>query len=87
MAGMPRMLMRPECRRVARLLQTYLDDELHEDQVQVVGAHLERCDRCGLDAQLIEAVRLAVSELAVPTDRRAMLRLEGFLEQLVEERR
>lgn len=76
--------MRPECRRVARLLQTYLDEELRDHQAQVVAAHLERCDRCGLDAQLIEAVRLAVSELAVPTDHLALLRLEGFLDQLVD---
>lgn len=59
---------------MARLVQTYLDGELDLERAEAVASHLERCDRCGPDAELLEAVRHALAGLAVLVDRDAACR-------------
>ncbi len=67
---------------MARLVQTYLDGELDLGKAEAVASHLERCERCGPDAELLEAVRHALAGLAVPVDPDVMERLEALLHDL-----
>jgi anti-sigma factor RsiW len=66
------------------MVQTYLDGELDLDKAQVVASHLGRCERCGPDAELLEAVRDALAGLAVPVDPVVLERLEALLHDLAQ---
>ncbi|CAN5284976.1 hypothetical protein BH23ACT9_BH23ACT9_38970 [soil metagenome] len=67
---------------MARLVQTYLDGELDLERAEAVASHLERCDRCGPDAELLDAVRHALAGLAVAVDPVVLERLEALLDDL-----
>jgi anti-sigma factor RsiW len=75
---------RAECWRTARLLQRHLDGELGLLSRSEVSAHLRRCRRCGMDADVYRALRAAL--LASQTDQAAELqaleRLNRFAARL-----
>ena len=48
------------CRKVGKVLQTHLDGELDVERRRKVAAHLEECERCGLEADVLEGVRAAL---------------------------
>lgn len=48
------------CRKVAKVLQSHLDGELDEDRRRKVAAHLDECERCGLEAEVLDGVRSAL---------------------------
>ena len=48
------------CRKVGKVLQTHLDGELDDERRRRVAAHLEECERCGLEADVLEGVRAAL---------------------------
>ena len=48
------------CRKVGKVLQTHLDGELDDERRDKVAAHLEECERCGLEADVLEGVRAAL---------------------------
>lgn len=48
------------CRKVAKVLQSHLDGELDEESRRKVAAHLDDCERCGLEAEVLEGVRHAL---------------------------
>jgi anti-sigma factor RsiW len=48
------------CRKVAKVLQSHLDDELDEERRRKVAAHLDECERCGLEAEVLDGVRSAL---------------------------
>lgn len=75
----PRRLRRPpDCRRVARVLQAYLDGELTDDAQEVVAEHLRHCERCGIDARVYREVKRSLRSLATSPDRRAITRLRAY---------
>lgn len=74
-------LMPADCRKAARLLQSYLDGELDEVAARRVAAHLEACRRCGLEAATYSEIKRALTRHgAVPAD--AVERLRAFGEHL-----
>lgn len=48
------------CRKVGKVLQTHLDGELDEARRRKVAAHLDECERCGLEAEVLDGVRAAL---------------------------
>lgn len=48
------------CRKVGKVLQTHLDGELDDTRRRMVAAHLEECERCGLEADVLAGVRAAL---------------------------
>lgn len=68
----------PDCRKVARVLQSYLDGELPEDDHQVVAEHLRHCERCGIDARVYRDVKRSLQGLAVTPDRHDIARLRAY---------
>ncbi len=48
------------CRKVGKILQSQLDGELDDNRREQVAAHLAECERCGLEAEVLEGVRLAL---------------------------
>ena len=54
-------LIRPDCYRVAKVLQAYLDGEVDAATAGDVSAHLEHCRRCGLEAGTYRAIKSAIA--------------------------
>ncbi len=73
-------LMMPDCNRVRKVLQAYLDGEIDESQAGFVAAHLAQCDRCGIEAELYERVKASLRELRAAPDPDALTRLRQFAE-------
>ena len=48
------------CRKVAKVLQSHLDGELDDERRRKVAAHLDECERCGLEADVLSGVRSAL---------------------------
>ena len=70
------------CHQVGKVLQTYLDSELDDDASRKVAAHLEDCRRCGLEAEVYEALKDSLQrDRADPTDE-PVQRLRQFGERL-----
>ncbi len=76
-------LMRSECARVARVLQTYLDGEADPPTEAMVTAHLEFCQRCGLEAGTYRAIKAALGATRpAEVDGAVVQRLRQFAEHL-----
>jgi len=80
------LMMRARCRRVARVLQGYLDGEADTSTAALVSEHLEECRRCGLEASTYMAIKavIAASDAARPTsvDPDVVRRLDEFARRL-----
>lgn len=72
----------PDCRRVAALMQAYLDGELPPSETATVAAHLDDCLRCGIDAEIYRRVKAAVQGLRTPADPGAVRRLRSYAQDL-----
>lgn len=77
-----RLMMPPDCREVARVMQSYLDGELPESESHLVAEHLEHCERCGVEADVYREVKRSLGQLATPSDRDAVTRLRTFADEL-----
>ena len=80
-----RLFQPPDCREVQQVLQSYLDGELPEAEHHKVAAHLEHCDRCGIDADVYRRVKRSLGELRHDPDPAALDRLRSFAEDLTGE--
>ncbi len=82
------IVMRARCRRVARVLQSYLDGELEPPTATAVAEHLEACRRCGLEADTYAAIKTAVGAGGgdrVAVDRVSVERLRDFARSLADD--
>jgi len=73
---------RSECRRVARVLQAWLDGEAEAAASARVVEHLEACRACGLDAATYLAIRSALAASGPKVDGDAVDRLRRFADEL-----
>jgi|AntRauTorckE6833_2_1112554.scaffolds.fasta_scaffold72353_2 predicted anti-sigma-YlaC factor YlaD len=73
-----RRILMPDCERVRKVLQSYLDGELDDRHARTVAAHLEHCDRCGIERDVYEQVKSSLQDLRQPPDPEALARLQGF---------
>lgn len=80
------VLMRARCHRSARVLQSFLDDELDAPTTAKVAEHLEECRRCGLEASAYTTIKavIATGDHAHThrLDPEAVARLEEFARTL-----
>ena len=72
-----------ECRRVAEVLQSYLDDEADAPTAAEVAAHLEVCRDCGLEATAYEDLKASLARHSDP-DPAALDRLRSFVDDLAD---
>ena len=71
------------CRRLGKVLQTYLDGELDSETALLVSGHLEECRKCGLEADTYEALLGSLQNGVVDQEsREAIHRLAEFGSQL-----
>jgi anti-sigma factor RsiW len=70
------------CRRIAKRLDSFLDQQLSADDAAEVAAHLAECERCGLMAERYRSLIDQLGRLAGPVDADAVHRLERFADQL-----
>lgn len=75
-------LLMPDCNRVRKVLQAYLDGELDDRHAGMVAAHLEHCERCGIEAELYQRVKDSLQELRQAPDPAAMSRLRAFADSV-----
>ena len=68
----------PDCREVARVLQSYLDGELDVDAARRITAHLELCRRCGLEAATYLEIRRCLERRAPSLPAASLERLRDF---------
>jgi anti-sigma factor RsiW len=73
------------CRRVGRLLQAYLDDELPDARAVLIADHLDACLRCGLAAETYRWLKARLAGLAADTDEHQLDRIRRFADGLAEE--
>lgn len=80
----PQLPLPPEadCHEVGAVLQSYLDGELGAEDTGVVAAHLEHCQRCGIEAATVTRVVDAIRRQRPDLDPAPLARLTGFVEQL-----
>lgn len=72
---------RARCAEVARWLQPYLDGEVDARTLRLVGAHLEQCRRCGLEAETYHALKQALVRSSDPPAE-PVARLRAFADRL-----
>lgn len=72
------------CRKVGKLLQTYLDGELDDVRGARIAEHLDTCLRCGLDARTYRWLAAHLSGLAPRDDQYQLDRLRAFADGLVQ---
>lgn len=72
----------PDCHEVGAVLQSYLDGELGAEDTGVVAAHLEHCERCGIEAATVTRVIAAIRRQRPDLDPEPLARLAGFVDQL-----
>ena len=82
MIMLERLTMR-RCRKVATVLQSYLDGEVDQDTASMVREHLEECRRCGLEASTYRAIMTAIPAAEagaerIDVDPAVVARLRGF---------
>ncbi|MBW3662750.1 MAG: zf-HC2 domain-containing protein [Actinobacteria bacterium] len=77
-----RLVLPPDCREVAQVLQSFLDGELPESKTHLVAVHLEHCERCGIEASVYREVKRSLAELSTAPDPDAVERLRTFAEGL-----
>ncbi len=73
------------CRKVGRLLQAYLDGELHDARSVLVADHLHACLQCGLNASSYRWLKDQLAGLAPDDDDRQLGRLRQFADALLDE--
>ena len=78
-------LLRPSCRVVGRMLQTYLDGELDLRRSLLVAAHLSECVNCGMDADSYRWLSARLAGLGAPGDTAQLDRVRAFAEGLTGE--
>jgi hypothetical protein len=72
---------RARCAEVARWLQPYLDGEVDARTLRLVGAHLEVCRRCGLEAETYRALKEALARRGdLPAE--SLARLRSFADRV-----
>lgn len=82
MNPLSRLRMPPDCREVAAVLQSFLDGELPAEQAGKVAAHVEHCDRCGIEADVYDRVKASLARLRIAPDADTMARLRTFAHDL-----
>lgn len=73
------------CREVGRNLQTYLDGHADELSARRIAHHLERCRRCGMEADAYTAIKTALGNQRQALDSAAVSRLRDFGSRLLDD--
>ena len=74
------------CPEVGRLLQHYLDRELDDpNEIDALAAHLDECERCGLEADTYRHIKEALEQRRTPVPPESIDRLRSFGERLADE--
>ena len=73
------------CRRVAKVLQAFLDGETDLLTAERVEAHLEACRRCGLEAHAYHEIKASLARSAPAVPDLTLRRLRDFGSKLAEQ--
>lgn len=82
--GRSRRRRQRRCRQVRRVLQSYLDGELHPVDAIAVADHLDACRSCGTDAGDYRLLQRVLARLRSEVDPRQLARLEILVDRLTE---
>lgn len=78
-----------KCKRVGKLLQSYIDGEVDIDQIELISNHLETCLKCGMNYEIYSDIKHALQlghfkNGALHEDALALQRLKRFVSTLDE---
>ncbi|WP_298387782.1 anti-sigma factor [Ferrimicrobium sp.] len=73
------------CFATMRVLQDYLDGALDDARADQVARHLDDCRRCGLEAEVYQEIKTALSKQEMLLDPQTVQRLRNFSDQLIRE--
>ena len=74
------------CAEVMRSLQAYLDGETRDElSARRIAAHLEVCQRCGMEVRTFRELKTALKAVARDIDPATIERLKSFARSLGEE--
>lgn len=73
-----------DCVAVGKVLQRYLDGATDPETAALVGAHLDDCRRCGLEADTYRMIKAALATHRQPPPADAVQRLREFGLQLAQ---
>jgi len=77
------MLRGPNCEQVLELLQSYLDEELTDDQGRKVASHLADCRDCEIESSVYTKIKATLATRRRPVDPDVLAALHQFSDQLV----
>lgn len=73
-----------DCVALGKVLQRYLDGATDPETTALVGAHLDDCRRCGLEADTYRTIKAALATHREPPPPDAVQRLREFGLQLAQ---
>lgn len=73
------------CRRVAEVLQGYLDGEVDDLTSVRIARHLEACRRCGMELAVYQEIKASLRRSERGVDDDAVERLRSFGARLLSE--
>ena len=73
------------CRKVAKVLQAFLDGEADALTSERVGSHLEACRRCGLEATTYHEIKASLARSAPDVPDLTLRRLRDFGSKLADQ--
>lgn len=74
------------CQQVARLMHGFLDGEIPAHEAEMVAAHLDKCERCGIEAATFRRVKSAIRALRPDLDADALSRLSTYVDEVASGR-
>lgn len=77
------MLRGPNCEQVLELLQSYLDEELTDEEGRKVASHLADCRNCEIESSVYTQIKATLATRRRPVDPEIMDALRRFSDQLV----
>lgn len=71
-----------DCKEVAKVLQSYLDNDIEEGFAAKIAEHLDACKDCGLELETYERIKASLAAKMPEVDPGALARLRAFGAQI-----
>lgn len=70
------------CRQAAKVIQSYIDNELDAERTTLLEVHLDACRDCGLELDTYEEIKAALARRSFELPNATIERLRNFSNEL-----